>query len=111
MDKKNSLLTRYAQLLQDYVSMRQQLVDLLRAMDEEEVSKGTGAKRTASDLLDMAFDYLDQAHGELETVDKLLIAAQPLFFGHSLLADGGVETDSDLDDLRDLLRGLNLDLE
>lgn len=107
MSTEQKILQHYAQLLRTYVEMRQQLVDLLRALDEEERPRGVGPARTAAELLDMAYEYVDEAREHLEPVDKLLMSVQPLFFAHSLLVDG--EDDPNLDDLRDLLSGLNLD--
>ena len=111
MDNNSRILKQYAQLLKTYVEMRQQLVDLLRTLDEEEISRATGAQRTAGELLDMAFDYMDEARERLEPVDKLLTSVQPLFFGYNLLTDGSRDDEGDLDNLRELLKGLNLDLD
>jgi hypothetical protein len=111
MAKNTEILERYAQLLTTYVEMRQQLVDLLRILDEEEVPRETTMQRTASELLDMAFEYVDEAREQLAPVDKLMISAKPLFFGYSAFMDGSLPGESELDDLRDLLNGLNLDLD
>lgn len=107
----NKILKQYARLLRSYVEMRQQMVDLLHTLDDEEIAKESNAQRTASDLLDMAFDYMDEARERLEPVDKLMISAQALFFGYGHLTAGTTGDDQDLNDLRDLLHGLNLDLD
>jgi hypothetical protein len=111
MDGNTEILKQYARLLKTYVEMRQQLVELLRVMDEEEIPKETSVQRTASEILDMAFDYMDEAREQLEPVDKLIMSVKPLFFGYSALIEGAFTGDSELDDLRDLLNGLNLDLD
>jgi hypothetical protein len=111
MDNESKILKQYARLLRSYVEMRQQMVDLLRMLDEEEITRENNVQRTAADLLDMAFDYVDEARERLEPVDKLLMTAQPLFFGHSQLIAGATGDTLDLDDLHDLLDGLNLDLD
>ncbi len=109
VNPEQTILQQYAQLLRTYVEMRQQMVDLLRTMDEEESPQGSGAARTAADLLDMAYEFMDETREHLEPVDKLLMAVQPLFFAHSMLLEGS-EEEPNMDDLRDLLKGLNLDL-
>jgi hypothetical protein len=111
MDGNTEILKRYSGLLRTYVEMRQQLVDLLRLMDEEEIAKETSIQRTASEMLDMAFDYMDEAREQLEPIDKLMVSVKPLFFGYSALTETSFHGDNDLDDLRDLLNGLNLDLD
>ncbi|MEZ4635363.1 MAG: hypothetical protein R2856_10405 [Caldilineaceae bacterium] len=104
-------MKQYAHLLRTYVEMRQGLVDLLRTLDEEEIDRGTGSRRTAADLLDMAFEYIDEARERLEPVDKLMMSVQPLFFGYSLLIGTPDDEQRTLDNLRDLLDDLNLDIE
>jgi hypothetical protein len=111
MDNDSKIVRQYAQLLHTYVEMRQQMVDLLRMLDEEEIPKENSTQRVAADLLDMAFEYVDESRERLEPVDKLLMSVQPLFFGYSHLMIGVDADTQDLDDLRDLLGGLNLDLD
>ncbi len=111
MSTETRIVTQYAHLLRRYVEMRQALVDLLRTLDEEEIDRGSSSRRTAADLLDMAFEYMDEAREHLEPVDKLMMSAPPLFFGYSLLMEGPDDDRQNLNDLRDLLDGLNLDFE
>jgi hypothetical protein len=111
MSTESKIVQQYAHLLRTYVEMRQGLVDLLHTLDEEEIDKGSSSRRTAADLLDMAFEYMDEARERLEPVDKLMMSVQPLFFGYSLLAGTPEDEQQGLDDLRDLLDGLNLDFE
>ena len=110
MDGESKTLREYAQFLKAYANMRYRISMLMWAMEEEQVPTQTAAQRTADDLLDMAYEYMDDVNERLTDVDELMASVQSLLFGyHHLFCEDSFAADRDMDDLRTLLSSLALD--